>query len=146
MAKIYETKEDYAKDVLKDQAKDLHLKSEKQAGWGSSLILLNFFVDLLHARGARVSSLVQTVAGALGFVGIFKFVQSWMTGGKARDLEMQRERLGPEIAILPPDITPANTPEKECAPCKMKRYAAALGPTSLMDQAVKGEDGMEQGR
>ena len=135
MAKIYETKEDFAKDALKDQAKDLRLKASRQAGTGSSLIIADFFVQMLRASGTIKSGLVGIAGSVMGIGGVVQIIRSWFTDSKAHDLEMKRERLGPETIVLPPDMPLNDTPEKDCG-CKFKKFSNIINPTSLTEQAV----------
>ena len=136
MAKIYETKEDFQKDALESQAKDLRLKAAHQAGTGSAMIGTNFFIDLWQARRGGGSGLIALASSLLGIVGVVQVVKSFFTDHKAHDLELQRERMGPTRIVLPPDVMlPGDVPEKDCG-CKHKRHAAS-GPTSLIEQAQK---------
>jgi hypothetical protein len=67
-------------------------------------------------------------------------VKSWITGSKAHDLELQRERLGPAQVVLPQELAMAAEPEKECAPCKLKKFGELHQPKTLAEHAEKTPD------
>lgn len=144
MAKIYETKDDFQRDVLDAQAKDLRLRSEKQASNGLGLIGLSFAPAVFKLPGWL------NIAGSIaGFVGIIDVVRSWFTGSKAHSLELQRDQLGPQRIVLPSEVPLPGTTVSEEKPvhshtescgCKHKKLAGMMAPKSLTDFAEKTTD------
>ena len=153
MAKIYETKEDFERDKLDEQAKDLHIKSGDQFISGVATGALGSIIHFVFRN--RVSGAASVV---LNVFGAFGMVKSFFTLRSAHDLERQRERMGPDTIVLPHDmpmnnvgdllsamhpgskIPPeiANKPlEPDCG-CPLKRHAQ-FGPTSLLEQAMRGD-------
>lgn len=141
MAKIYETKEDFQRDVIEAQAKDLRLRSERQASSGLALIGLSFIPSVV-----RVPRWIEFVATVTGIVGAIDVVRSWFTGHKARDLEMHRERMGPGHLVLPAEmaagLSVVHAPQKheECSACRHKKMTDALKPKTLGEYADKQAD------
>ena len=140
MAKIYETKDDYQKDVIKDQVKDLRLEASRQSGWGATWIGGSFLTDLWREKGIIRGRGPGLVSAALSVFGIVDIVRSWMTSSKAHTLELQRERMGPSTVVLPPDALspPQNDGIDPSCGCPLKRHAMS-GPTSLIEQAMRGD-------
>jgi hypothetical protein len=145
MAKIYETKDDFQRDMLDQQAGELHLKSEKQASSGMGWLVASS-IPLFFERRPRW---LDYIATALSVFGLVDLVQSWRTRSRAHDLELERERMGPQHIMLPADTLPPGVsaqlpiiqPAKEdCAPCKHKKMAGAVKPKSLADYAEKLSD------
>src|SRR5581483_4826383 len=99
MAKIYETKEDFERDKLKEQAQGLRLSAEKQSGLGMSLIGGSFLADLFHQQKPETRGWLRYTSFLLAFTGIIEAVRSWFTSSKAHNLELQSERLGPEQVV-----------------------------------------------
>lgn len=136
MAKIYETKEDFQRDVLEAQAKDLRLKSERQASSGLGLIGISFAPSVF-----KLPSWLNIAASIAGIVGVIDVVRSWFTGSKAHTLELQRERLGPGQVALPADtaspvVLMPSEKSIDCG-CKHKKIAEAFKPKTLSDFAEK---------
>lgn len=129
MAKIYETSADFEKDKLREQAGELRQRAEahNKASW---MMLAGALLADLWNITKRVPSRVLSVAGWAMFAGsVIETFKSWQTHSKAHDLELKRERLGPEIAVLPPGAEN----DKECG-CKSKH---AVSPKTLLEQAAK---------
>ena len=132
MAKIYETREDFERDKLAEQAGALRLKAERQSGNGLAWLVASSIPAIFSKR-----AWVDFAAAALSIVGITQLVKAWRSGSKAHDLELERERLGPEVIRLPADMlgsAPAHSVGEECKPCRQQQ---ALKPRSLMDFAHK---------
>ena len=136
MAKIYETQEDFTRDKLAEQAGAMHLKSAQQSEKGVAMIATSFFVDVLNMSMARSRSWLSAVGTFLGIVGMVDVFKGWSTKNKAHDLDMQRERMGPQRIVLPPDVAPEL--EKDCAPCALKNtFADRAGQKTLAEYAEK---------
>jgi hypothetical protein len=131
MAKIYETKDDYTKDVLKDQSRDMRLTASRQGERGLGWLGVSFILDLFNARSQNPKGWVRTVAGVTGLLGVIDVVRSFVTDHKVHNLELQKEQLGPQTVVLPPDTMPI--PEENCD-CK---FQSKVGSTSLIEQAIK---------
>lgn len=132
MAKIYETQADFEKEVLEKQAQELRMRAETQnkASW---MMLAGALLADVWNLTKRVPSRVLSVAGWAMFIGsVVETFKSWQTHNRAHDLELKRERLGPETAVLPPG---ENDKEKEDCGCKTK-YAA---PKTLLEQALRSD-------
>lgn len=137
MAIIYETKEDFERDKLKDQAKDMELKAEKQSGLGLAFVIGGTIVDYLNKKG---SSGLRWTSTALNIVGFVEVVKSMFTSHKAHDLKLQRERMGPQEVIIKGDVPPAEVlemaaahGEKPCSHCDHHK------PKTLLEHAEKGD-------
>ena len=135
MAKIYETKEDFEKDVLKDQAKDLRLQAANQSSYGLALTGLGLGIENFARNLGKTSGWLSLVTIGTSVVGLMELIRGWSTDSKAHDLELKRERLGPETIVLPPDMPLNDASEKDCG-CKFKRFTKTSNPTSLTEQAV----------
>jgi hypothetical protein len=137
MAKIYETQDDFERDKLREQAKDLRLKSEKQVTSGMGWVIVSTIPSLFSRRPAWLDYLATLV----GIVGIIDLVRSWGTSSKAHDLELQRERLGPGVVVLPPradEVALAGAQKDDCGACKHTKLANA--PKSPLDYVEKVAD------
>ena len=130
MAKIYETKEDFERDKLTEQAKNLRLSASHEAGWGAVLISGSFLTDLLtkSTGGWRVLS------SALSVMGIIEAIKSLFTGSKAHTLELERDRMGPAKVVMPPDTVIEE--HKDCH-CHSKLHKHAVSPKTLLEQAER---------
>jgi len=141
MAKIYETKEDFEKDVIKNQAKDLRLEASRQVSTGFFLSGAGLFTDILRLRKV-IDNRWGLLSQAFSVIGLIDIVRSFFTDHKARDLELQRQRMGPETIVIPPDALQQELKTDGIDPscgCPLKRYSSALAPTSLIEQAMKGD-------
>ena len=136
MAKIYETREDFERDKLKDQSKDLRIKEHSQSSLGITMVGTSLALDLF--RMARPSpGWLRIASNVLSIGGLIEIVRSWFTSSKAHSLELERDRMGPERIVLPAEMTGA---EKECHTCPDKRYAH-IEPRSHGDYAAKTDSG-----
>lgn len=132
MAKIYETSDDYQRDKLADQAKDMRLKAEKQATNGLALIGLSFAPAVF-----KLPSWLHTVASVTGLIGMFDVVRSWMTGHRAHDLELERERMGPQHVVLLEQPKPeAAHAHGECHACRHSKSHSHLESVSARPAAT----------
>lgn len=152
MAKIYETQKDFEQDKLDEQSKGLHIKSGDEfiegVGIGAVGSIASYFSK---------SRAVALLSSALNLVGIGFMIKSFFTRSKANDLELERDRLGPQHIVLPPDMPESdnlatvrswfptaasvnfvenqdNPPEKDCG-CPHKH-----GPKSLLEHALTSSD------
>lgn len=140
MAKIYETQKDFEQDKLKDQAADMNLKAGSQAILGMSSMVLGSVINDYNTKqtgGLKFASLALIAVGAI------EFVRSLFTGSKASDLTLKKERLGPPVVVLPPEmggstiVDSAQLDNPSCG-CKLK-HTQAVQPKTLLEQAVKSE-------
>ncbi|NBX03255.1 MAG: hypothetical protein EBR02_04180 [Alphaproteobacteria bacterium] len=129
MAKIYETKDDFKRDKLDEQAKNLRLRKSEQGNSGMTLLGGSFLAEIYHARSPETRGWLATVGSIMGIVGMIEIVRSWMTGSKAHDLELERERMGPQHVVLPAGAAP----DKDCAPCMLK--TGRIEPKTLAEHA-----------
>ena len=147
MAKIYETKEDFERDKLKEQAGRLNNESLKQSGFGVSLIAISLMLDNWFSKTKHQTALAVSTT-VLGVVGAIEIIRSWLTHSKARDLNLERERMGHGTEIHLFNDAPqqglniAMSDEKPC--CDKPKYAQNIQPTSLLEQAAKSDIMMNQ--
>ena len=140
MAKIYETKEDYERDKLGEQTAGLHLKSSQQSQHGMAIIGTSLFLDVLNMSMRQARGWLSAVSTFLGVVGVIDMFKGWNTKNRAHDLELQRDRLGPQQVILPADVA---EPQKEgdCLPCALKKkFGEATPQKTLAEYAQKPVD------
>jgi hypothetical protein len=135
MAKRYDTQEDFQRDVLKDQAQNLRLSAERQSGWGATLVGMSFLGDLLNS-GPVKRGWLGVASSVVGIIGIIESVRAWFTHSKAHNLELERERLGPEQIVLPSEMG-GHSADAALTPCEKKKFADAVNAQSLMEQAAR---------
>jgi hypothetical protein len=141
MAKIYENRVDFERDVLDDQVARLRHKQSLESNAGLSFLGMGLVSDLVRA-GLRAGSSVGKVLGFASVVafitGVVEVLRSWHTGSKAHDAEMAREKLGPAHVALPADLSvpSVEVPEAPCKPCDLKRFGDAAQPKTLMEYAT----------
>ncbi len=139
MAVIYETKEDFERDKLKDQVKDVSLHGERQASLGLASVIGGTIVDTINTKrtgGLRLASI------ALNVVGIVEIVKSMFTASKAHDLRLKHERMGPQVSVIPSD---SEIPTMEPARCCNRKHTANIQPTTLIEQAQRPEEPLVRG-
>ena len=144
MAKIYETKEDFQRDVLKDQAADLRLKSSEQNATGLAYLSGSVLVDLWNRGRQSASAGLSIVSGALFIASIVNWVKSWRTSSRAHDLELERERLGPQAVVLPAEQASSLSAQQahhdhECKTCK-HRLGRLMKAQSHVEHAQRVDD------
>lgn len=127
MAKIYESRDDFERDKLKEQAAQQKYNALWHTANASGFIGLGAALHLLNAKKPR--DWITWVGFASIGAGVFEMIKSWFTSSKAHTLELQRDRLGPETIVLPPDMAPPQGGEK--------RYLQSVQPTTLLEQADK---------
>ena len=136
MAKIYETKEDFERDKLKEQASALHMDAERQSHGGLAFAASALIAESIRSAKPETRGWMTYLSWALIVPAFVQMVRSWFTSTNAHTLDLQHDRMGPERVVLPPDIAPnALEAHQECG-CKLKKYAVSA-PTSLLDQAQK---------
>lgn len=145
MAKIYETKEDFEHDKLKEQSSRLNNEALKQGGFGISLVAISIWLDNFNLsniieKGKRSTGLAvtSTILGAVGFIEV---IRSLFTQSKARGLNLERERMGhsTEVHLFNDPSIPNLTMNNEKSCCGQNKYTQNIQPTSLMEQAAKAE-------
>lgn len=140
MAVIYETKEDFEKAKLSEQAKDLHLKASHESGFGMSLIGANFILEYFSRYAKNYPSLMRVGGNILGLLGVVESVKSFFTSSKARDREHELERMGPQVFAMPhedfnPAIADFGAPSKVFT--QTIQPTSAIDPRSLFEHAEK---------
>lgn len=140
MAKIYENKEDFERDKLKEQSGRLNNEALKQGGFGVSLVALSAILSNWFSNTRHKTALAFTTI-ALDVVGVVEVVRSWMTHSKARDLKLEHERMGhgTEVHLFNDPSIPNLTMNNEKSCCWQNKYTQNIQPTSLMEQAAKAE-------
>jgi len=136
MAKIYETKEDFERDKLKEQSGRLWQNALVQSGTAMGLAAASLVTEFIRREKPETRGGLRWVSGILAITGIVEQVRSWTIQGKARNLELQTERMGPETTIIPADVPNMDMNPKDCG-CKIKPYKRLLGPRTLLEQAEK---------
>jgi len=142
MAKIYETKEDFERDKLKEQAGRLNNESLKQSGFGVSLIAISLMLDNWFSKTKHQTALLASTT-VLSVVGAIEIVRSWFTHSKARSLNLERERMGQGTEVHLFNNAPQHglnitiNDEKDCY--DKPKYAQNIQPTSLLEQAAKSD-------
>jgi hypothetical protein len=132
MAIIYETQTDFEREKLKDQSKDVYMQSASQGGTGLAALVVSSVIDRFNSNDSKALHLAGWAAAIFGGV---KIIQSFFTAGKAHNLELQKERLGPQTVVFPPDVqSGVENGGKEC--CGKRKYAD-IKPTSFREQAEK---------
>lgn len=135
MAKIYQTQEDLQRDIVDKQVQRVHNKSVGEAisgiiSWAIGDIAHNF------AGSNKFGSFVGYVAKVFA---AFDFVKAGFSGYKAHDLALQREQLGPERIVLPPE--PQATHEQAHEQLKSfldhVQKTLPIEPKSLVEQAQR---------
>lgn len=124
MAKIYETHKDFERDKLKDQARDMREVSNSQGYLGTTLFAAGWITRLYNEAARAPRGWVNTLSWALEVVGLVGMVKSWFTSHKAHDLAMQRDRLGPEHVVLPPEMGAAQQ-QQDCTSCAVKELLSS---------------------
>ena len=133
MAKIYETKEDFERDKLTEQAQQLRndANSQSQIGGAASTGGL----ATLIVKNQHESKWISFAAFGLITYGLIESIRSWFTAGKAHTLELERDRMGPAKVIMPPDIAVVEE-HKDCQ-CHSKLHKHAVSPKTLLEQAER---------
>jgi len=132
MAVIYETKEDFEKAKLSEQAKDLHLKASHEGWFGMTLIGGGLVADNYNLRKETYSGKLAWLGGFLQLFGLVEAVKSFFTSSKARDREHELQRMGPQVFAMPREsFVGANILEMD-APTKI--FAQNIQPTGAIDQ------------
>jgi len=134
MAIRYDTPEDFERDKLKEQALRTHLAAEQQARSGLGWLIISSIPSLFN----NVPRWVRWTADVMGVVGIIGVVRSWFTTSKAHNLELERERLGPQMVVLPDG---AAARDVSCG-CSLKSYTDWQEPKTHMDYAAKSMDSL----
>lgn len=138
MAIIYETQQDFERDKLKEQSKNTYTKSLEQAVIGSGAFIVGLLIDEANPKKNNIlwlASLALMVGGGV------QGIRSMFTAGKAHSLQLEKDRLGPQTVIFPPDVPVAsdmpvagsNSEKACCAGNKCHN----VKPTSLLEQAEK---------
>lgn len=140
MAKIYETQQDFERDMLAEQATGLREKAHKHDGTGWALMLGSVLVDLWNTTRRYSSRAMSFASGVLAVAGIIEWIQGWRTHSRAHDLDLQRERLGPGMIVLPPPEGQALAQDEECQACKLKSHRHARLRKTPLDFAEKQPD------
>lgn len=138
MAIIYETKEDFEREKLKDQSNDLYLKSANQSGIGLGAFIFGSIAHDIN-RGNEKSGILGLVGIGLMAVGAVELVKAFFTGHKAHSLKLERDRMGPHTVIFPPDVATVSdmavVGDNDC--CDKKKHSHAVQPKTLLAQAEK---------
>lgn len=142
MAKIYENRVDFERDVLDDQVARLRHKQSRETTASLSFLGMGLVGDAvrLSLRAGSSVGKVLGFASAVAFItGVVEMIRSWHTGSKAHDAEMAREKLGPATVALPADLSvpSAELPDAACKPCDLKRFGDAAQPKTLMEYAMQ---------
>lgn len=138
MAIIYETKTDYEREKLKDQSNNTYMQAASQGATGMASVIVG---SLIHDFNNKDSGAMRLMGNVANIFGIIKVVQSFMTGNKAHNLKLERDRLGPQNIVYPPDVPLAadmpvagsNVEKACCAGSKCHN----VKPTTLLEQAEK---------
>lgn len=149
MAKIYETKEDFERDKLKEQAAALDNKALRQSGFGIAITAVGLFLHNLNLgkiieKGKSSTALYVSYTIA-SIVGIVEVARSWFTASKSHDLKLERERMGASTEVHMfndspiPNMLAANNQD-----CCTPKYTQNIQPTSLLEQASKSDSIMQQ--
>lgn len=145
MAKIYETKEDFERDKLKEQALRLRGDANAQSGFGAALTGIAVWLESMNygkelTRGVR-STALSIASTATGVIGIIEIVRSWFTHSKAHDLNLERERMGvaSEVHLFNGDNGMNTIAENMNHPQGSTKYSQNIQPTSLLEQAAKSD-------
>lgn len=134
MAIIYETQKDFEREKLKDQSKDMYLKSANQGGTGLAAYVLGTIASSFD-RNSEKTGILSFVGFGLAVFGVVKVVQSLFTGHKAHSLHLEKERMGPQTVIFPPDVqSGVENGGKEC--CGKSKFSN-VKPTSFREQVEK---------
>lgn len=140
MTVIYETKEDFEKAKLSEQAKDLHLKASHEGGFGMALIGMNFIMDH-YSRYIKNPTMMKLGGSILGILGIVESVKSFFTSSKAHDREHELERMGPQTFAMPREafvgasISDLDVPTKSFS--QNIQPTGTIDPRSLFEHAEK---------
>lgn len=137
MAIIYETKEDFERDTLKEQSKSTYTQSLEQFSGGAVAVMVGSLIDDYNPKKNNVLWLASV---ALMIGGGIQAIRSMFTASKAHNLKLEKERLGPQTVVFPPDVPVASdmpvagsNVEKAC--CSGKCHN--VKPTTLLEQAEK---------
>ncbi|MEK6747177.1 MAG: hypothetical protein AABY33_09140 [Pseudomonadota bacterium] len=138
MAIIYETQTDLEREKLKDQSTDVYIKSAEQAATGMTSVVLGSLINDFNNKDSGAMRLASLAASVFGAV---KVVQSLFTANKAHNLKLEKERLGPQTIVFPPDghtssgSSMAVVGEKPC--CEKGNCDRNIQPKTLLEQAEK---------
>lgn len=105
MAKIYETKEDFQRDVLKEQAHRLRHQAHSQDRASWLMMAGGMVASLWNVTKRRSSAFLSFASTFLYISAVVELVRAWRTESKAHDADLERERLGPGQVALPPDVS-----------------------------------------
>jgi len=136
MAIRYDTPEDFERDKLKEQALQQRLVAEKQSGLGMTFIGGSFIADYYQARKPQTRGWLSYLSAGLGILGIIDTVRSWFTSNKAHNLELERERMGPQMVVLPDGMNMGQDASCGCS------HASKHAPKSHADYALKSADSL----
>lgn len=143
MAKIYETKEDFQRDQLNEEAAHLRLKASHQNHTAATFIVGSLFADVIRMGKPETRNWLGWVSWAATFGAIVEWVRGWKTSSKAEDVERHARVLGPERVVLPPDVMMDTPPiivmaaDKPCAPCKTKPFSQSIASKTLAEHAAE---------
>lgn len=143
MAKIYENRVDFERDVLDDQVARLRHKQSRESNASLSFLGMGLAGDLIRATlraGSNVGKVLGFASAVAFITGVVEMIRSWHTGSKAHDAEMAREKLGPATVALPAELSVPSTELPDaaaCKPCDLKRFGDAAQPKTLMEYAMQ---------
>lgn len=123
MAKIYETRTDFERDKLKDQANRLHNRAHTENSVGMLFLLGGLAAEFWNDMKKIPHKALSVLSATFYIAAAVEWIMSWSTRRRARDLDLQRERLGPEQVTLPPEM--ASQQQQECKPCAIKEVLTA---------------------
>lgn len=132
MAIIYETQADFERDKLKDQSKDMFVQSANQVTTGLVSAVVGSLINNYNTNDSGFMKFAGLMAYTFGAV---KIVQSFFTMNKSHNLHLEKERMGPQTVIFPPDVqSGVENGGKEC--CGKSKFSN-VKPTSFREQAEK---------
>lgn len=134
MAKIYQTPADLERDTLKDQVHQKSAEGLSQSVTAGNFLFGAILSEWIRERKPDTRGWMSYLTWGAILVGAVQMVKSWMTFSKAHNLQLERERLGPENVVYPPDM-PQSQPAMLC--CQGKSHAAAVGAKTLLEHAQK---------
>ena len=141
MAKIYETREDFKKDKLTEQAHALRTQAHQQDSLGFSMMAGSFLAGMFNSARAQTSKGLAFLETVLAIGAVVEWIQAWRTGSRAHDLELQRDRMGPtEVVLLDGDVSAKAKPAKDCKPCDAKSFAGGYKLRKHTEHAAKHEE------
>ncbi|MDX2074108.1 MAG: hypothetical protein SFX19_07075 [Alphaproteobacteria bacterium] len=132
MAKIYETTQDLEREQLDKQAAHLRAQANKQTHRSLMLLTTSLIIDIWNRGKGAGSFILSALSTALTVGSIMDAFKAWKTDGRARELEAERSKMGPEVVLLPPQSD--SKPEMHQGDCDCHTKS----PENRLHEALKG--------